>query len=64
MKLLCYPKRVGVTYTQIDTSTDWIRPVSAASGDYQIRASKTVGSDPDTTLSDSLDTWLDLDAAR
>ena len=57
-------KRVGVTYTQIDTGTDWIRPVSAASGDYQIRASKTSGSDPDTTLSDPLDTWLDLDAAR
>ena len=57
-------KRIGTTYTQIDTGTDWIRPVSEASGDYQIHASKTSGSNPDTTLSDSLDTWLDLDAAR
>ena len=57
-------QRLGTTYTQIDAGSDWIRPVSAASGDYQIRASKTSGSNPDTTLSDPLDTWLDLDAAR
>ena len=57
-------KRVGATYTQIDAGTDWIRPVSGASGDYQIRASKISGSDPHAALSDPLDTWLDLDAAR
>ena len=57
-------KRVGATYTQIDAGTDWIRPVSGASGDYQIRARKISGSDPHAALSDPLDTWLDLDAAR
>ena len=30
-------RRVGVTYTQIDSTTDWIRPVSYASSIYRVR---------------------------
>ena len=57
-------QHIGSTYTPINASTDWVRPTSAASGNYQIRARKTSGSNPTAAYSDALNTWLSLNVAR
>jgi hypothetical protein len=51
----------GVT-TQIDASTDWIIPNSAASGLYEIMAHQNSGDA--VTPSAALDTWLALSSSR
>ena len=54
-------KTEGSTRTQIATSTDWVRPTSAAGSDYEIKAVKTNGSTPGGS---SLNTWLSLASTR
>ena len=52
------------TYTQIDASTDWIIPNSAAAdATYHVKWTPGVG-DPLTTGSDSTGTWLELNTNR
>ena len=52
----------GGGYTQIDGSTDWIIPNSAASSDYQVRLDVTTGAP--NYLSDSTGVWLAMTANR
>ena len=47
-------------YTQVNSSTDWIIPNSAASSAYQIRATLNSGDTPDGTLG----SWLALSSNR
>ena len=55
-------KTEGSTRTQISTSTDWVRPTSAAGSDYEIKATKNTY-DP-TPAGSSLNTWLSLASTR
>ena len=57
-------ERVGGNETQIDSSTDWIRPTSAAGSNYEAKATATAGSDSLSSSSDSLDSWLGLGSNR
>lgn len=52
----------GYTYTQIDASTDWIIPNSAASSIYQVKLDVTSGS-PNFS-SDSTGLWLAMTSNR
>ena len=51
------------SFTQIDIDTDWIRPVSAAPGLYEIRLTVVSGNSP-TGASAAINTWLPLTATR
>ena len=53
----------GVGYSQIDASTDWIIPNSAASSSYQVRLDVNSNA-PTGSLSDSTATWLALTQNR
>lgn len=48
------------SYVQIDTSTDWVRPVAAASGTFEVKFTLSSGDTPTGTLG----TWLSLDTDR
>lgn len=59
-------KRVGNTYTQIDSATDWIIPNGSASSTYQIRITNVTwlqGSAFNTAAA-AADTWIDMSADR
>ena len=53
----------NTTYTQVDISTDWVRPTTSARADYSIKATITsdVGGDPGLTAgSSSTGTWISM----
>lgn len=54
---------IGAGYQQINSATDWIRPTTAASGTYSVRATQT-GSTGIGTRSGTLNTWLALSVDR
>lgn len=55
-------KREGSTYTQIDTTTDWVIPNSAAGDGYHIKCTITsdIGGDPGFTGGSGTGSWLSL----
>ncbi len=55
-------KLVGSTYTQIDASTDWLRPVGFAPGDYEVRLESNSGDAFD--VGPAVGTWVALTSAR
>lgn len=48
------------SFVQIDTATDWVRPVAVAS-QFEVRFTKNSGDDPDTG---TMDAWLSLASDR
>ena len=58
---------VDSTYTQIDTTTDWIIPNAAASTDFDVRITSVTWNSSSTgflTEAASEDTWIDLGSNR
>jgi hypothetical protein len=55
-------KLVGVTYTQIDSATDWIIPNGQASIDFDVRFTAPTGTW--TSEAAAVNTWIDLGTNR
>ena len=56
-------KKEALTFTQIDSGTDWVIPNGAASSDFEVRYTALTG-DAFTTAAAAEDTWIDLGSAR
>lgn len=58
--------RANGSYTQIDSTTDWIIPNGAANSDYEVRITNVVWTQGSafTTEAATEDTWIDMSAAR
>ena len=59
-------KREGSSYTQVDTSTDWIDPNGAADSTYDVRITSVVWTNGSSFFVEaaSEDVWIDLGSDR